>query len=78
MNKPSEYINNICSECNPRTYDMTIAKFTGEEQVMEVVDRDGNYSFTEYLYECCECGEKNLVDDQWINRNTVTKKEVSI
>lgn len=75
MRKPSQYINDICSECNPRNYDKTLSKFAGEENIVEVVG-EPDYSFAEYLYECCVCGEKNWVDEQWVKRNSVEVNEI--
>ena len=70
MCNPSQYINVICSECNPRTYDLTLANFVGQENIVEMVgDPDG--SFIEYLYECCECSERVWIDEQWVKRNSV-------
>lgn len=76
MYKPSQYINDICSECNPRTYDMTLAKYANQENVVEVV-AEPDYSFAEYLYECCQCGFKSWVDDQWVKRHTVEIKSIA-
>lgn len=76
MHEPSEYINAICSECNPRTYDMTLSKFSGEEEEVEVIDRSGNYSFNEYLYECCQCGFKQWECAQWVRDNAVEVKTI--
>lgn len=70
MYKTSQHIYDICYECNPQSYDMTLSKFAGQENTVEVVGNP-DYSFAEYLYECCECGTKVWVDDNWVKRNAV-------
>lgn len=75
MSEPSEYINDICSTCNPQTYDMTPAKYVGQENIVEVTG-EPDYSFVEYLYECCECGTRVWVEDDWVKRNALIAKPI--
>lgn len=72
MCKPSQYINDICADCHPRDYIKTLSKFAGESGTYE----DYGEIVNEYLYECCGCGEKVWVDEQWVNRNAVTVKSL--
>lgn len=69
MCKPSQYINDICNNCHPQSYEMTPSKFAGQENIVEASNPDDSYA--EYLYECCQCGERVWVDEQWIKRNAV-------
>lgn len=69
MCKPSKYINEICPGCHPQGYELSLAKFTGEKNIVEASNADESY--IEYLYECCQCGSKVWVDDQWVKRNAV-------
>ena len=70
-----QYINDICHNCNPHSYDMTIAKFTGQENIVEIVGNP-DASFAEYLYECCKCGTKVWVEESWVNNNPTIKTTI--
>ena len=74
MCKPSQYINDICYECNPQTYDVTLAKFIGQENLVEASNPDD--SFIEYLYECCLCGSRVWVDEDWVKRNAIAEESL--
>lgn len=70
MYKPSKYINDICPSCHPQSYTMTLSRFAGQENNVEASNPDDSY--TEYLYECCQCGERVWVEDQWVSRNAIS------
>lgn len=61
MCKPSKYINEICPECHPASSVKSKCEFTGE--VDEVNE--------EYLYQCCKCGARIWVDDQWAKEHAI-------
>lgn len=75
MCNPSQYINEICHNCNPQSYDKTLAKFTGQEKLIEVVGSPDD-SYMDYLYECCKCGEQFWVDEKWVRDNAVNIKSI--
>ncbi|MFD1205700.1 hypothetical protein ACFQ38_11375 [Sporosarcina contaminans] len=76
MCKPSKYINEICPGCHPQGYELSLAKFTGEKDIVEASNADESY--IEYLYECCQCGTKVWVDEQWMKRNAVGSSNVDV
>ena len=76
MCKPSKYINESCPSCHPRSCELSLAKFTGEKNIIEASNADESY--IDYLYECCQCGAKVWVDNQWMKRNKVDSASVDI
>lgn len=72
MHNPSKYIKNICSDCHPQVYTKTPAEFTGKVDEIELSNENGTSEVAyEYLYKCCECGEKVWLDKQWIKNNVI-------
>lgn len=69
MCKTSEYINDICHNCHPQSYEKSPSKFVGEQKIVEASNPDDSY--TEYLYECFQCSERVWVDEQWVNNNKI-------
>ena len=76
MCKPSNYINDVCNECHPQGYELSLSKFTGEKDIVEASNADESY--IEYLYECCQCGARVWVDEQWMKRNAVESTSVDV
>lgn len=76
MFKPSKYVNEICPCCHPHGYKLSLAKFTGEKNITEASNADESY--IDYLYECCQCGAKVWVDDQWMNRNKIDSASMDV
>lgn len=76
MFKPSEYINEICPGCHPQSYELSLAKYTGQKNIEETSNADESY--IEYLYECCQCGTKVWVDESWMKRHAVESTSVEV
>lgn len=60
------FIKENCPKCYPRSYELIKCEFIGEK--IKVDEADGEY---EYLYQCCQCGEKIWVGTQWANEHAV-------
>lgn len=63
MRKITKCINAVCHECNPGSYEKTLAKYSDGEELIEVVGNPAD-NFMEYLYECCQCGAIFWIDEQ--------------
>ena len=71
------YIEEICPECHPQSFDKTLAKFVGEvEEITIIVDSNTKVFTNKYLYECCKCGTKMWVDEQWVKNNSIDESQV--
>lgn len=61
------YIYETCPECHPKSFKKTLAKFTGQAEVVETIEENSERSFSnEYLYMCCTCGAKMWVGESWV------------
>lgn len=46
------------------------------EEITIIMDSNTKEFINEYLYECCKCGAKVWVDEQWIKNNSVDESQV--